>query len=450
MNIDHVLSVSEGKTVEFKENSASTQNIIKTLVAFSNTAGGTLVIGIRDSDKAIIGIEDPLTEEEKLANLINDCISPKIVPNIEIASYRNKNLILIQVYPGAHKPYQIKNSDSPMGVYYRVGSTNRQADQSIIEELKRSVTNKYFDELPMVDLNPEAIDFRVASGFFENKRVLSKKDLATLDLVVDYNGKEVPSTGGVILFSPDREKYFPDCWVQAGRFRGATKSDIVDSVEIHDYPINCIERAVEFIKKHAMLAYKIEGIQRTEEWSIPIRAVREAIINAFAHCDYSQKGAPIRISIFDDRLEIENPGLLPFGVTINDIIDGISKIRNKVIVRVLHELGYIEKWGIGVASMMKSCEEAGLPPPEFKEISTRFRVTIHTKVIARPKIDTIDQKIIDVINEFGGLSTSQIASNVGLSSRTIRERLKHLLDLNYIYEIGTGPYDPNKKYKIVK
>lgn len=149
-------------------------------------------------------------------------------------------------------------------------------------------------------------------------------------------------------------------------------------------------------------------------------------------------------------MEIENPGLLPFGVTINDIIDGISKIRNKVIVRVLHELGYIEKWGIGVASMMKSCEEAGLPPPEFKEISTRFRVTIHTKVIARPKIDTIDQKIIDVINEFGGLSTSQIASNVGLSSRTIRERLKHLLDLNYIYEIGTGPYDPNKKYKIVK
>ena len=161
MNIDHILSLSEGKTVEFKENSAASHNIIKTLVSFSNTAGGILVIGIRNSDKAVIGIGDPLKEEEKLANLINDCISPKIVPNIEIASYRNKNLLLIQVYPGSHKPYQIKNSDPTMGIYYRVGSTNRQADQAIIEELKRSVTNKYFDELPMVDLNPEAIDFRV-------------------------------------------------------------------------------------------------------------------------------------------------------------------------------------------------------------------------------------------------------------------------------------------------
>jgi predicted HTH transcriptional regulator len=450
MNIEHILSLAEGKTVEFKENSSASQNILKTIVSFSNTAGGVLIIGIRDKDKAVIGIEDPLKETEKLANLINDCISPKIAPNIELASYRNKNLVVIQVYPGSHKPYKIKNSDLIQGIYYRVGSTNRQADQAIIEELKRSVTNKYFDELPMTTLNPEDIDFRVASSFFENKRIISKRDLEVLDLIVDYNGKKVPSIGGIILFSPEREKFFPDCWVQAGRFRGTTKSDIMDSVEIHDYPINCIERAIDFIKKHAMFSYKFEGIQRTEEWSIPMRAVREAIINAFAHCDYSQNGAPIRISIFDDRLEIENPGLLPFGVTIDDIIEGISKIRNKVIVRVLHELGYIEKWGIGIASMIKSCQDAGLPSPEFKEISTRFRVTIYTRAINLPKIDPVDQQIIDAIKNLDGLSTSQIAPLIGLSSRSTRERLKRLIDLNYVYESGTGPYDPNKKYKTRK
>lgn len=448
MNIEYILSLPESKTLEFKENSSATTNIVKTIIAFSNTAGGILIIGVQDKDKSLSGIKDPLQEVEKIANIINDCISPKIAPNIEIISYRNKNLLLVQVYPGPNKPYHLKNSNAEISVYYRVGSTNREADKEMIEELKRSVTNKYFDELPMIDLNPEAVDFLVASEFFKSHKKLIKKDLDILELVVDSHGKKVPSVGGIILFSPQRETFFPDCWVQAGRFIGTTKSDIIDSLEIHDYPINAIERATDFIKKHAMLSYNIDGLKRIENWSIPMQAVREAIINAFAHCDYSQKGSPIRVSIFDDRLEIENPGLLPFGLTIDDIIEGISKIRNKVIVRVMHELGYIEKWGIGIARIIKSCNDAGLPQPEFREISTRFRVTIYTKAITAPKIDKIDQKIIDAIKNSDGLSTANISVIIGLSTRAVRERLKNLITLKYIYEISTGPYDPNKRFKL--
>ncbi|MBW8310086.1 MAG: helix-turn-helix domain-containing protein [Candidatus Paracaedibacteraceae bacterium] len=449
MNIEQILFAPEGKTLEFKENSSATKNIIKTLIAFSNTAGGSLIIGVKD-DKSIIGIEDPLKEVERIASLIDDSIAPKIAPNIEIISYRNKSILLIQVYPGSNKPYQIKNSPQDMGVYYRVGSTNREADLAIIGELKRSVTNKYFDELPMIELNPEAIDFRVASGFFESRRHLLPKDLETLEVMLDYQGRKVPSIGGIILFSPEREKHFPDCWVQVGRFKGSTKADIVDTLEIHDYPINCIERAMDFVKKHALLSYNLEELQRSENWSIPLQAVREAIINAFAHCDYSQKGAPIRISIFENRLEIENPGILPFGVTIPEIMEGVSKIRNKVIVRVLHELGYIEKWGIGIARMIKSCQDAGLPPPEFKEIATRFRVTLFTKAITPPRIDETDRKIIEAIRESDGLSTAEISKIIGLSGRSIRTRLKNLVNLHYLYEVGTGPFDPNKRYKIQK
>lgn len=447
MNIEYILSLPESKTLEFKENSLATKNIVKTIIAFSNTAGGILIIGVRDQDKSVAGINDPFHEVEKIANLINDCITPKIAANIEVVSCRNKDLLSVQIYPGPNKPYQLKNSETNMGIYYRVGSTNREADQAMIDELKRSVANKYFDEKPMLDLNPEAIDFRVASGFFENRRTLVKKDLETLELIVESHGKKVPTAGGIILFSPQREEFFPDCWVQAGRFSGTTKADILDSVEIHDYPINAIERATDFVKKHALFAYTIDGLQRTESWSIPMRAVREAIINAYAHCDYSQRGSPIRISIFDDRLEIENPGLLPFGLTIDDILEGVSKIRNKVIVRVLHELGYIEKWGIGIARMIQSCQEAGLPPPEFKELAARFRVTIYTKAINTPKIDHIDQKILDAIKNSNGLSTADISTIISLSTRTARGRIKNLLDLNLLFEVSTGPYDPNKRFK---
>jgi len=448
MKIEQFLSLDEGKILEFKENSTSSHNIIKTIVAFANTAGGTLILGVRDEDKAIIGIDNPLKEVEKITNLINDCISPKISPNVDVFSYRNKSLLLVQIYPGANKPYYLKTSGIPKGVYYRVGPTNREADQTMIEELKRSVTNKYFDETPLVDLNPEAIDFRVASGFFESKRSLSKKDLETLELVVSSHGKKVPTIGGIILFSPRREELFPDCWIQAGRFAGTTKANIIDSFEIHDYPITSIEKAADFVKKHSLFGYKIEGLQRTEHWSIPINAVREAIINAFAHSDYSQRGAPIRLAIFDDRLEIENPGLLPFGLTVSDIIEGVSKIRNKVIVRVLHELGYIEKWGMGIVRIIEGCRDAGLPTPEFKEIGDRFRVIIYTTVMEPPKLDKLDQEIIQVIRTSEGLSTSEVAEKIGLSVRAVRERLKNLVTLNYLYVASTGPYDPHKKYKV--
>jgi ATP-dependent DNA helicase RecG len=161
MNIENILSLPESKTLEFKENSLAVKNIIKTIISFSNTAGGILIIGVRDKDKSIVGIDDPLKEVEKMANIIHDNVSPKISPNIDIISCRNKDLLLIQVYPGPNKPYQLINAGEGMGVYYRVGSTNREADQVMIDELKRSVSNKYFDELPMMDLSPEAIDFRV-------------------------------------------------------------------------------------------------------------------------------------------------------------------------------------------------------------------------------------------------------------------------------------------------
>jgi ATP-dependent DNA helicase RecG len=123
----------------------------------------------------------------------------------------------------------------------------------------------------------------------------------------------------MLLFGKDRERYFPDTWVQAGRFRGGDKSRIADRTEIHSVPIRAIEEAIAFVEKHAIHGAEIGAVRRKERWNLPPAAVREAVINAVAHTDYAQRGAPIRVSIFDDRLEVENPGLLPFGLTIDDL-----------------------------------------------------------------------------------------------------------------------------------
>jgi predicted HTH transcriptional regulator len=174
--------------------------------------------------------------------------------------------------------------------------------------------------------------------------------------------------------------------------------------------------------------------------------VREAVINAVVHADYAQRGAPIRVAIFDDRLEVENPGLLPFGLTIEDLCRGISKLRNRVIGRVFHALGLIEQWGSGVQRMAAACRDAGLPDPVFEELGTRFRVTISTRPIARPTLDETDQAILDALAPGVGRLTSEIAQAIHLTPRATRTRLARLVGRGLVREIGTGPQDPKRRY----
>jgi predicted HTH transcriptional regulator len=209
--------------------------------------------------------------------------------------------------------------------------------------LRRYARGVAFDEQPMPDLDSEALDFRAASESFAPVRRIARRDLATLRLVTDHQGRKVPTAGGVILFGRDRERHFPDAWIQAGRFRGTDRSRIHDRIEIRSQPVRAIEEAIAFVQKHGLHGAEIGTVRRSERWTLPPVAVREAVINAVAHADYAQRGAPLRIAIFDDRLEVENPGLLPFGLTVVDLPRGVSKLRDRVIGRVLHALGLIEQ-----------------------------------------------------------------------------------------------------------
>ena len=271
-------------------------------------------------------------------------------------------------------------------------------------------------------------------------------DLESLHLLTRHQQRLVPTVGSIILFGTDRERLFPDAWIQAGRFRGDTRTDILDSREIRDYPPLAIERVTEFVQKHAMHSFHIEGVRREERWSIPLEAVREAVVNAVVHADYSQRGAPIRVLLFDDRLEVENPGLLPFGLTVEDIKQGVSRLRNRVIGRVLKELGFIEQWGSGIGRMTDACRSHGLAPPEFEEIGTHFRVTIRLTPDGPAELDEVDEGILEALRDSDGLSTKQLAEMIGISARSTRTRLKDLVTKRVVVEVGSSPNDPKRQY----
>jgi ATP-dependent DNA helicase RecG len=441
----------EGKTLEFKRDLSSPDGILKTIVAFANTSGGVIVLGVEDGTKRVKGIRDVLAEEERLASLIADCISPKLVPSLEVMPWRKTQVLAIEVYPSPHRPHHLNRLGAGDGVLVRVGSTNRRADSFLIEEMRRFNQVSSFDEQPMPELNSEAIDFRATSEFFKPIRKLTPRGLQSLKVTTSYQGRTVPTIGGVLLFGTARLDYFPDAWVQAGRFAGSDRRRILDSTEVRSYLPGAAEEVITFLRKHMTREAVIGPIKRTELWTFPVVAVREAIMNAIVHADYAQHGAPIRVALFDDRLEIDNPGLLPFGLTVEDIQQGISKLRNRVLGRVFQELGLIEHWGSGIQRMTTACHDRGLDPPQFQEIGTHFRVTLSAIRRRAPAQDARDQVVLKALaaSSVSGLSTSQLAKRLGLSPRATRTRLASLVERGLVAEVGSGPQDPHRRYHLV-
>jgi predicted HTH transcriptional regulator len=154
-----------------------------------------------------------------------------------------------------------------------------------------SPTRGRYDEQAMPELDSEALDFRAASELFAPVRKLRRADLETLRLVTKHQGRTVPTVGGLLLFGNERERFFPDAWIQAGRFPGTDKSKIADSVEIRGYPVQAVEEALAFVHGHALHGMEIGAVRRKDRWNLPLVAMREAIINAVAHADYAQRAA---------------------------------------------------------------------------------------------------------------------------------------------------------------
>lgn len=217
--------------------------------------------------------------------------------------------------------------------------------------------------MPTSEVDSEALDLRAASESLAAFRQLGRRDLDPLLLVADHQGRAVTTVEGMPLCGRDRERHFPDAWIHAGRFVGRDKIRILDRTEMRSLPVRALEEAIAFVQGHVWQAAEIGAVLRRDRWNPEPEAVREAVINAVVHADYAQRCAPIRVSILDDRLEIENPGVLPFGLTIDDLPHWASGLRNRLIGRTFHALGLIEQWGSDLQRMTAACLAVVVLPP---------------------------------------------------------------------------------------
>jgi ATP-dependent DNA helicase RecG len=262
--IKSLLAKDEGKTLEFKRNCSPLAKIVQTAVAFANTAGGKLVIGIQDKTKSVLGLSDPLKDEERLANAFADGIRPLLIPEIQIHAWRDKELIVVSI-PHAIGPYYVKSEGPEKGVYIRLGSTNRAVGPDMIAEIRRLARNILFDEQPCSEISSEDIDFRAASELFSSvSHQLSPPRRKSLGLLVNHGGRDVPTHGAVLLFGKNRREIFPDAVIRCARFRGKNMSQFLDQTEIDEYLPKAVESAVAFIERHTLEALEIGRVQRRE------------------------------------------------------------------------------------------------------------------------------------------------------------------------------------------
>lgn len=384
MKILDKIKNGESKTLELKEKLPDNKSIAKTVIAFANTSGGKIIVGINDKLK-ITGVDanSVYALKDKIASVIFDSCSPDILPEIYTININGKLLLVIEIFRGNLMPYFLKSEGKAEGVYIRVGATNRKASPQIIEELQRYKRYVSFDEEINYDITVREPDMLpIKARFAKIGKTLNDEKLRNLNLIKTDRGITYPTNALLILLGK-----FPHCTVKCARFKGVTMETFIDKKEYRGNIFSVIENTQNFILNHINLSAKIEGLYRTDSYEIPIVALREALINALIHRDYANFGRDVKVGVYDDIVNIVSPGALPNIVTVEDILRGRSEIRNKVIANVFKELGLIEQWGSGISRIMIACKKAGLKQPRIRERGDFVDVEFY-----RPKIEEMSDK----------------------------------------------------------
>ena len=446
--IEELLQQEEGKTLEFKENSKSLDRIIHTIIAFANTAGGKVLIGVKDKTKEIVGLQDPVEEEMRLANAIADSIEPLFNPDIHVVSWRNKEFLLIQV-PHSVGPYYAKAKGLKKGTYIRLGSTNRLADAAILAELERLGENECFDEMPVTGCSIHDLDLEVIKACFKKVGKKFEESAAySLHLYLKKQTKSIPSKGAILLFGKNRKEIFPHATIRCVRFLGITKDEVLDHQDVDDYLPLALDKITSFVQRNTRLGAEIGPSTRKSLAEYPPVVVKEAITNALIHTDYSAAGSQIQVAIFEDRIEITNPGALPFGLNMEDALQGVSQLRNRVIGRCFRELELIELWGSGFKRMISQCQKSGIAIPRFEELGHFFRVTLFNRRETVLVVRGWRKDLMDLIKKRKEITTKDAASFWKISDRAARVRLKKMVEEGLVVEISTHAFDPQKKFII--
>ncbi len=371
----------ENSNIDFKEKLEvnKPKSWLKSVSAFANCSGGILLFGVRDKDRMPVGLEDVNFTSEKISELINAKIVP--LPRYELNSFKedNKDFLEVNVGDGPKTPYYYEG-DGRKEAFIRAGNETIPAPKHILDNLILKGQNNTFDELPS-KYNISDVSFTLLSASLKKetgKEVNCDKDYISLELMTPDN--KVTNAG--LLLSDQgllvQSRIFCTRW--KGLVKGSTLGDALDDKEYTGSIISLLTNAETFVKNNSRLSWEIQGLKRVEKEDYPLRAVREAIVNAIIHRDYQIVGSEIHIDMFDDRLEITSPGGMMDGSFVQNLdIRKISSMRrNRIISDIFNRLNYMERRGSGLVRILSSYDDCDIKPI-FSSNNSSFTVTFPNK-----------------------------------------------------------------------
>ena len=365
-----LLGNGEDSTVEFKREQVRNHVLAKELVAFLNLDGGVVLLGVED-DGSISGVTcDHL--EEWVVELCRSKIDPPVVPSLSWIRDAKPGLdvLALRLAAGPDKPYA-RVHDNHRTYYIRVGSTSREASREELERMYQASGRLRYGIKPVPGADFDALDLRRLRDYLtrildgnapaEDDRFGWEALLCNLELMTESAGARVATVDGLLLFGRTPGRYLPQSGVRAICYPGveadyATRAD--EDLRGPLAPLGAaagaivepglVDRAWDFVRRNTVPTARLEGARKVDRWEYPESVVREALVNALVHRDYSIAGTDVMLAIYADRLEIRSPGRLPNTVTVEGIKAGARYARNQTVVNVMRDYRYVDAQGMGV------------------------------------------------------------------------------------------------------
>ena len=396
----------ESKNIEFKREIPSRHDkFLKDIIAFSNSTGGKVILGIEDETCTVYGIgeQSPFKLSDSIANMISDACTPQIEPDISIQTVEDKTVLVIDVAPGKFRPYYLANKDKETSSYIRINGTSRPADARKLRELELEGQNISYDTLQDIgseyDENKALKLCKTMERIAKNACETEEEELAVKEMTIaklhDFGilcmvGRNPYPTHAFDLLTDNTNKAAK---IQCALFKGKTRDIFIDRKEFAGPIYEQIDEAYHFVLRHINMGAQIDGEYRKDVYELPISAVRESIANAVLHRSYQDRSC-VQVCIYDDRMEVSSPGMLYGGLDIETAKTGKSTCRNEAIAEAFHYMHIVEAWGTGIPRIINRCNEYGLLAPVFEEFGDGFKVTLFRKVSNAPeKVSNAPEKV---------------------------------------------------------
>lgn len=430
----------ESLHVELKE--ILTSELKKEIVAFANTCDGTIYIGINDRGE-IVGVENSDDVMERAGASIRNSIKPDIsmYVTLNLKKIENKNIIVIKVQRGASRPYYIAEKGlKPSGVYIRQGTSSVPASEDYIRQMIKETDGDSFEKLRSLN---QDLTFNYADMIFKKADInFSDIQKRTLGIIGEDN---LYTNLGLLLSDQCLHT------LKIAVFEGKEKSIFKDRKEFKGSLIKQVTEGFEYIELLNKTKATFEGLIRKDERDYPVEAIREALLNAVVHREYSF-GASTLINIYEDRMEFVSLGGIVTGLSLEAIMLGVSQSRNEKLANIFYRLHLIEAYGTGIQKIILNYEKYKVKPIIKTEVGV-FQVVL-PNIHYQENIDKKESQFFDLSNNQKTIlellkqeekTRKEIEIYIGLSQTRVITLLKELIELEVIEKIGRGK---NIKYKI--